>query len=174
VNVNPTRTGLLAVLDRMGARISLFNRRTVSGEPVADLEVLHSELTATIVEPAEVPLLIDELPLVALAGAVARGVTVVRGAGDLRAKESDRLETVANGLKALGAHIEVTSDGWRVRGVPARLRGGTMRSEGDHRIAMLGAVAGLYSKEGAEIADADAVAVSFPEFFDLLENVTQR
>jgi len=121
-----------------------------------------------------VPLLVDELPLVALAASVAHGDSLVRGAEDLRAKESDRIETVADGLKALGAHIQATPDGWRIRGVPARLRGGPMRSEGDHRIAMLGAVAGLYSKEGVEIVDADAVAVSFPEFFELLESVTHR
>jgi 3-phosphoshikimate 1-carboxyvinyltransferase len=174
VNVNPTRTGLLTVLERMGARVSLFNRRTVSGEPVADLEVGHAELVATTVEADEVPLLVDELPLVALAASVAHGDSVVRGAEDLRAKESDRIETVADGLKALGAHIQATQDGWRIRGVPARLRGGPLRSEGDHRIAMLGAVAGLYSKEGVEIVDSDAVAVSFPEFFELLESVTHR
>jgi 3-phosphoshikimate 1-carboxyvinyltransferase len=174
VNVNPTRTGLLTVLDRMGARISLFNRRTVSGEPVADLEVVHADLVATTVDADEVPLLVDELPLIALAAAVAHGDSVVRGAEDLRAKESDRIETVADGLKALGARVQATSDGWRIRGVPARLRGGAMRSEGDHRIAMLGAVAGVYSKEGVEIVDSDAVAVSFPEFFELLESVTHR
>jgi 3-phosphoshikimate 1-carboxyvinyltransferase len=174
VNVNPTRTGLLTVLERMGARIALFNRRSVSGEPVADLEVVHAPLVATTVGAEEVPLLVDELPLVALAAAVARGESVVRGAEDLRAKESDRIETVAEGLRAVGAHIQATRDGWRVRGVPARLRGGAVRSEGDHRIAMLGAVAGLYSREGVDVVDADAVAVSFPEFFDLLESVTQR
>src|SRR5205814_8987394 len=141
---------LRSVLERMGARISLCNRRTVSGEPVVDMQVVHAPLVATTVEAAEVSLLVDELPLLALAASVAHGDSVVRGAEDLREKESDRIETVADGLKALGAHIQATPDGWRIRGVPARLRGGPMRSEGDHRIAMLGAVAGLYSKEGVE------------------------
>lgn len=174
VNVNPTRTGLVGVLERMGARIAVFNRRSVSGEPVADISVAHSELTATEVTGEEVPDLVDELPLFALAAACARGRSIVRGAAELRTKESDRVETVADALRALGGHIEATPDGWRIRGVPARLRGGRMQSAGDHRIAMLGAVAGLYSREGVEIEDADAASVSFPEFYDLLESVAAR
>jgi 3-phosphoshikimate 1-carboxyvinyltransferase len=174
VNVNPTRTGLLDVLARMGARITLFNRHTVSGEPVADIEVRWSELTATSINGAEVPLLVDELPLFALAASHARGVSVVRGAEELRAKETDRIETVAESLRALGGHITATQDGYRIRGVPARLRGGRMDSAGDHRIAMLGAIAGLLSREGVEIQDAEAVAISFPGFFELLDQVAQR
>ena len=174
VNVNPTRTGLLDVLDRMGARITLFNRHMVSGEPVADLEVRWAQLTATQIDAAEVPRLVDELPLFALAASHAHGDSVVRGAEDLRAKETDRIETVATSLRALGAHITATSDGWRIRGVPSRFRGGRMDSAGDHRIAMLGAIAGLVSREGVEIKDAEAVAISFPGFFELLDSVVQR
>jgi 3-phosphoshikimate 1-carboxyvinyltransferase len=174
VNVNPTRTGLLGVLERMGANIAVFNRRTESGEPVADLEVRSAPLTATQVDAEEVPRLIDELPLVALAAALARGETVVRGAGELRVKETDRIETVTTSLKPLGVRITASDDGFRVRGVPSRPRGGGMGSFGDHRLAMLGAVAGLVSREGVRLEDAEAVAISFPGFFDLLESVTQR
>ena len=174
VNVNPGRTGLLAVLERMGARITVFNKRTVGGEPVADIDVRSAPLTATRVEAAEVPRLVDELPLVALAGAMARGATEVRGAEELRAKETDRIETVTETLRNLGARIEARPDGFRVRGTPARIRGGTMHSYADHRIAMLGAIAGLVSKKGVEVEGAEAVAISFPGFFELLDSVTQR
>ena len=174
VNVNPTRIGLLDVLERMGARITVFNRRTVSGEPVADLEVHWAELTATEINGAEVPRLVDELPLFALAASCAHGESVVRGAQELRVKETDRIEVVATGLKAIGAHIAATADGFRIRGVPTRPRGGRMDSAGDHRIAMLGAIAGLVSQEGVEVQGADCVAISFPGFFELLENIAHR
>jgi 3-phosphoshikimate 1-carboxyvinyltransferase len=174
VNVNPTRTGLLDVLERMGARVAVFNRHSASGEPVADLEIRSAQLLATTVEPNEVPRLVDELPLFALAAACARGESVVKGAQELRVKETDRIETVTNALRALGIRITATDDGFRIRGVPTRPRGGSMASAGDHRIAMLGAVAGLVSREGVEIEDPEAVAVSFPGFFELLESVTQR
>ena len=174
VGVNPTRTGFLDVLERMGARIAIFNRRTGSGEPVADIEVTHAELVATEVEPSEVPRLVDELPLFALAAAMARGESRVRGAEELRKKESDRIETVTSALRALGVRIVPLPDGFRVRGIPARPRGGRVRAAGDHRIAMLGAVAGLVSREGVRLEGEEAVAVSFPGFFDLLDSLAQR
>lgn len=174
VGLNPRRTGLLDVLERMGARISVFNRRRAGGEPVGDLEIRSAALVATRVEPGEVPLLVDELPLFALAAAHARGDSEVAGAGELRVKETDRIETVVSALKAMGVRAETREDGFRVRGVPSRPRGGTVDSRGDHRIAMLGAVAALSSREGVEIRDAEAVAVSFPGFFELLDSVTHR
>jgi 3-phosphoshikimate 1-carboxyvinyltransferase len=174
VNVNPLRTGLLYVLERMGARVAVFNRRTVSGEPVADLEVRSTQLVATTVEAEEVPRLVDELPLVALLGAFARGTTIVRGAEELRAKETDRIETVTEALRAIGVRIEAKPDGFTVRGTPARPRGGTIHARGDHRIAMLGAIAGLVSREGVKIEDPDCVAVSFPGFYELLEQLARR
>lgn len=175
VNVNPTRIGLLHVLERMGARVSLFNRRTIGGEPTADIEVSTAELVATRIEATEVPLLIDELPLFALLASCARGESVVRGAWELRTKETDRIEAVSESLRAIGVRIRATEDGFRVRGVPARPRGGgVIDSRGDHRMAMLGAIAGLVSREGVEIKDPDAVAVSFPGFYDLLRSVAQR
>jgi 3-phosphoshikimate 1-carboxyvinyltransferase len=175
VNVNPTRTGFLSALERMGARISLFNRRTIGGEPAADLEVKHADLVATTIGPEEVPLLIDELPLFALVAAAARGESVVRGAAELRAKETDRIETVVDALRPLGVRIRGTKDGFRVAGVPARIRGGgRIDSRGDHRIAMLGAIAGLVSREGVELLNPEAAAISFPGFYELLEQVSER
>jgi 3-phosphoshikimate 1-carboxyvinyltransferase len=176
VNVNPTRTGLLDVLERMGVRIALFNRRVVGGEPAADLEVRSAEreLRAATIERDEVPLLVDELPLFALAAALARGESVVRGAEELRVKESDRIEAVTDALRALGVRIEARKDGFRIRGVPSRPTGGRIDSRGDHRIAMLGAVAGLVSRDGVEVEGAESVAISFPGFFDLLDSVTRR
>ncbi|HEX6699547.1 MAG TPA: 3-phosphoshikimate 1-carboxyvinyltransferase [Gaiellaceae bacterium] len=174
VNLNPTRTGFLDVLERMGARIAVFNRRSAGGEPVGDLEVRSAELVATEIGPEEVPRLVDELPLFALVAAMARGDSVVRGAAELRVKESDRIETVTMSLRALGVRISESDDGFRVRGVPSRPRGGGMDSHGDHRIAMLGAVAGLLSRDGVEVGGAEAVAISFPGFFELLSSVTRR
>jgi 3-phosphoshikimate 1-carboxyvinyltransferase len=174
VGVNPTRTGFLDVLERMGARIAVFNRRAAAGEPVADLEITHAELVATEVEPEEVPRLVDELPLFALAASMAHGDSRVRGAGELRAKETDRIDAVVAGLRAAGAHVAGTRDGFRIRGVPARPRGGRMSAEGDHRIAMLAAVCGLASRDGVEIEGAETVAISFPGFFDLIDSLAQR
>jgi len=171
VNLNPRRTGLLAILERMGARITVYNRREVGGEPAGDLEVHAAPLVGTVVGRDEVPVAIDELPLFALAAACARGESVLRGAEELRAKESDRIEATVDALRALGVRARGTDDGLRVTGVPARPRGGRVASLGDHRLAMLGAVAGLASREGVRIDDADAVAVSFPGFFGMLDEL---
>jgi 3-phosphoshikimate 1-carboxyvinyltransferase len=175
VGLNPTRTGLIDVLERMGARIAHFNRRTEGGEPVADLEVAHADLVATEIGPDEVPRLVDELPLFALVAGMARGDSVVRGAAELRVKESDRIETVKNVLRPLGIRIETAHDGFRVRGVPSRPKGGgTVDSASDHRVAMLAAIAGLVSREGVGIDGAEVVAVSFPGFFSMLDSLAVR
>lgn len=173
IGMGAGRTGLLDVLERMGGRVAVFNRRTTdAGEPVADLEVAHAELTASSIRGAEVSGLIDELPILALAACVARGKTRVREAEELKFKESNRLESVYEALRGIGGHIELESDGWFIRGVPARLRGGTVNPRGDHRIAMLGAIAGLYSEDGVTITDPEAIDVSFPGFRTLVEAVT--
>jgi len=174
VGVNPRRAGLLDVLARMGARISVFNRDRAGREPVASVQVQPGELIATEITAAEVPSLIDELPLVALLGSHARGETVVSGARELRVKETDRIEAVTDGLQAFGARIHSRDDGWTITGVPTRLRGGKMDARGDHRIAMLAAVAGLASREGVEIEGAETAAISFPGFYDLLDGITRR
>jgi 3-phosphoshikimate 1-carboxyvinyltransferase len=163
VGVNPTRTGLLRAMERMGAKIELANLGSAHGEHVADLAVGHAPLQSTVIEAAEVPLMIDELPLVALLAAFAEGETVVRGAEELRHKESDRIATVVEGLRGLGADIEASPDGFRVTGTGG-LRGGTIDSVGDHRLAMLAAVAGLASREGVEIRGFEAAEVSYPGF----------
>jgi 3-phosphoshikimate 1-carboxyvinyltransferase len=171
VGVNPTRTGLLDVLRRMGANVTVEDRRMAGYEPVAELIVGHASLAATTVRADEVPLLVDELPLVALLGAFAEGRTVVEGAEELKHKESDRIATVVDGLRALGASIDARPDGFAVEGTGA-LRGGTLDAAGDHRLAMLGAVAGLASRGGVELLDADAANVSYPRFFEDLASIT--
>jgi 3-phosphoshikimate 1-carboxyvinyltransferase len=165
VGVNPTRTGLLAILERMGAEIEVEPRGGTGGEPIADLVIRSAPLRGTEVGGAEVPLAIDELPLVALAACFAEGTTTIRDAEELRRKESDRVETVAAALLALGGAVETTSDGMAIEGTGG-LRGGAVESHGDHRIAMLGAVAGLASRQGVEVAGMDAAAVSYPGFED--------
>jgi 3-phosphoshikimate 1-carboxyvinyltransferase len=172
IGLNTRRTGLLDVLERMGVRIAIYNRRSIGGEPAGDVEIRASELVGATVTAGEVPALIDELPLFALAACHARGDSVVRGATELRAKESDRIEGVVEELRKIGAHIRATRDGFRIRGVPARLRGGTVDARGDHRLAMLGAVAGLSSREGVEVTGAEVVETSFPGFFNLLRQLT--
>jgi 3-phosphoshikimate 1-carboxyvinyltransferase len=167
-SMNWTRTGFVRIAQRMGGRIAGDLETDPGGaiphaDPVADLEVAASELRGTVVEPEEVPLAIDELPLVALLGCFAAGRTVVRGAQELRVKETDRIATVVDGLRALGAQIEATDDGFEVEGTGG-LRGGAIASHGDHRLAMLGAVAGLASRDGVEVQGMDAAAVSYPSF----------
>ncbi|HEX5584688.1 MAG TPA: 3-phosphoshikimate 1-carboxyvinyltransferase [Gaiella sp.] len=171
VNLNPRRTGLLTILERMGARVTVYNRREIGGEPGGDLEVHTAPLVGTNVRRDEVPIAIDELPLFGLAAACARGESVLHGAEELRAKESDRIDATVDALRALGVRARATADGFRVTGVPARLRGGRVSSRGDHRLAMVGAVAGLASREGVRIEDADAVTVSFPGFFELVDGL---
>jgi 3-phosphoshikimate 1-carboxyvinyltransferase len=171
VGVNPTRTGFLKVLERMGGAPSVESRRMIGMEPVAELVVRHAPLIATTVDAGEVPLVIDELPLVALLGAFAEGTTVVSGAAELRHKESDRIATVVEGLRALGAEVEARADGFAVEG-RGELRGGELASGGDHRLAMLGAVAGIASREGVELEGEDAAAVSYPAFFADLDRLT--
>lgn len=167
LGLNWTRTGFFRIAQRMGAVIvgELEDPGEMADdEPVGDLDVAHGPLEATEVGPEEVPLAIDELTLVALLGAFADGETVVTGAEELRHKESDRIAAVVEGLTALGADIEDTGDGFAVRGDGSPLRGGTIDARGDHRLAMLGAVAGLASEEGVEVVGMEAAAISYPDF----------
>ncbi|HVL31104.1 MAG TPA: 3-phosphoshikimate 1-carboxyvinyltransferase [Solirubrobacteraceae bacterium] len=169
VGVNWTRTGFLRIAERMGAIVvgdlEQPSAAVADREPVCDLDVRAGPLVGTVVEADEVPLAIDELPLVALLGCFAEGETVVRGAEELRVKESDRIAGVVDGLRALGASIEATPDGFAVTGAEGcGLRGGRIDARGDHRMAMLGAVAGLASRDGVEVVGIDAAAVSYPDF----------
>jgi 3-phosphoshikimate 1-carboxyvinyltransferase len=167
VDFNWTRTGFLRIAERMGA-VVLGDLEEPGAEadeePVGELDVASGPLEGTVVEAAEVPAAIDELTLVALLGAYADGETVVSGAAELRLKESDRISAVVAGLSGLGAEIEGTDDGFVVRGDGTPLRGGVIDARGDHRMAMLGAVAGLASSEGVEVVGMEAAAVSYPGF----------
>ncbi|MFL5908518.1 MAG: 3-phosphoshikimate 1-carboxyvinyltransferase [Solirubrobacterales bacterium] len=181
IGINRYRIGLISILSRMGVMMGGARRGRTGGgpvenpammvhdirepgpEPVVTLEVCHTELGGTTVTAEDVPAAIDELPLVALLGCYAEGETVVSGAEELRTKESDRIAGVVDGLSGLGAEIEARPDGFAVRGTGG-LRGGTLDARGDHRLAMLGAVAGLASKEGVEVDGFDSVAVSYPRF----------
>jgi 3-phosphoshikimate 1-carboxyvinyltransferase len=174
VGVNWTRTGFIRIVERMGGIVlseleppGAFSEH----EPVAEIDVRNGPLEGTEVEPNEVPLAIDELPLVALLGCFAEGETVVRGAGELRVKESDRITTVVDGLRGLGAEIEALADGFVVRGTGG-LRGGVIDACGDHRLALLGVVAGLASAEGVEVVGIEAADVSYPGFADDLATLT--
>jgi 3-phosphoshikimate 1-carboxyvinyltransferase len=169
VGVNWTRTGFFRILERMGGIVvgdlepEPEDDAIPRSEPVTDLDVTAGPLVGAVVEPEEVPLAIDELPLVALLGVFAEGETVVKGAEELRLKESDRIAAVVDGLRGLGAEIEATADGFAVTGTGS-LRGGVIDARGDHRMAMLGAVAGLASQEGVEVVGMEAAAVSYPTF----------
>jgi 3-phosphoshikimate 1-carboxyvinyltransferase len=173
VGVNPTRTGLLGVLERMGARVEVEPVGEQGGEPVGTVRVRASALCGTEVGGAEVPLTIDELPLVALAACFAEGETTIRDAAELRRKESDRVATTCAALTALGARAEPREDGMLIKG-SGGLRGGTISSHGDHRIAMLGAIAGLASREGVAVQGMEAAAVSYPGFEADLSSLLRR
>jgi 3-phosphoshikimate 1-carboxyvinyltransferase len=173
VGVNPTRTGLLAILERMGAEIEVERLGERGGEPTGRLRVRTAPLRAVEVGGAEVPLAIDELPLLALAACFAEGTTTIRDAAELRRKESDRIATVTAALTALGGAVEATADGMVIEG-GGGLRGGAIDSHGDHRIAMLGAIAGLASREGVEVHGMDAAAVSYPGFESDLASLLSR
>jgi 3-phosphoshikimate 1-carboxyvinyltransferase len=172
LGVNPTRTGLLDVLGRMGAKVAVENARVVAGEPRADVTVRASTLEATEIRGEIVPRLIDELPVVMVMATQARGRTVIRDARELRVKESDRLASMGEALAAAGARIELFEDGCAVEG-PTRLRGVAVTTRLDHRIAMSMAIAQLLAGgEEVLLDDVACVATSFPSFFDLLDRLT--
>lgn len=177
VGANWTRTGFLEIVRRMGGIVlgdlEPAGSDLASEEPTSDLDVAAGPLEGTTVEPEEVPLAIDELPLVALLGCFAEGETVVRGAAELRLKESDRIATVVDGLAGLGADIEAMSDGFVVRG-RGGLRGGAIDANGDHRIAMMGAIAGLASWDGVQVRGIEAAGISYPGFVEDLQSLVRR
>lgn len=173
VALNPTRTAAFDVLRRMGADLTIEPKETTGGEPRGDVTARSSSLVAADVEPAEVPALIDEIPLLAIAASQAEGKTVVAGAGELRVKESDRIAAMVGGLRALGARAEERPDGMVVEG-PSPLAGGAVDSLGDHRVAMSFAIAGLLSAEGVRVSRWSCVDTSFPGFLDVLGRAQGR
>lgn len=164
VGINPTRAAVIDILKMMGASIDITNRRELAGEPVADLHVRYAPLQGIEIPEALVPIAIDEFPAILIAAAVAEGTTELRGAAELRVKESDRIQTVADGLAVLGIEAEVLADGMIVHG--GRIKGGRINSYGDHRIAMAFAMAGLVADQPITIDDCANVATSFPGFID--------
>ncbi|MEJ2683126.1 MAG: 3-phosphoshikimate 1-carboxyvinyltransferase [Candidatus Sulfobium sp.] len=172
VGINPTRTGLLEVLGKMGATIEMTNMREISGEPVADLYCRGtSRLHSVDVTGESIPSLIDEFPVLCVAAAAAEGTTTIRGAEELRVKESDRIEAMASELSKLGVEIEEYPDGLAIRGADF-LRAAEVSSHGDHRIAMSLAVAALAAEGTTTIRGAGAVDISFPGFFDIIRGLT--
>ena len=170
VGTNPTRTGLLDVLRAMGAGLSLANEREVAGEPRADVTVTAASLEATEIKGDLIPRLIDELPVIMVMATQARGTTFIRDARELRVKESDRLAAMGETLTAAGARLELFEDGCAITG-PTRLKGVTVRTRLDHRIAMSMAVAQLFAGQPVVLDDVACVATSFPTFFSLLDSL---
>jgi 3-phosphoshikimate 1-carboxyvinyltransferase len=170
VGVNPTRTAFLAVLQEMGASISIEPNANSLGEPVADLHIQHTELEGIDIDPDLIPNLIDEIPLLAVLATQAHGTTRIRGAGELRVKESDRIEAMVTNLKNWGVKLEEFEDGFHITG-PQQLKGGKVQSFGDHRIAMAMTVAGLGADQIAEVDDPACIDISFPEFPQLLRKL---
>lgn len=166
VGVNPTRTGVIHILELMGANIKIENQRFESAEPVADITVCSSQLSGIEISDDLVPLAIDEFPILMIAASCARGKTILRGASELRVKESDRISAMATGLAAVGIDVEVFNDGMIVTG--GTLQGGSVDSMGDHRIAMAFVIAGLVAAAPITVHDCQNIDTSFPSFFELI------
>ena len=172
VGLNPSRAALLEVLKRFGASVDIAVEEHWNGEPVGRLRIRHGAMRDLVIAPGEVPEVIDELPVLATLGTFGGSVTV-SGAGELRVKESDRIAELVAGLRAMGADADERPDGFQVRR-GARLTGGTVHAKHDHRLAMAFAIAGLGASGPTQIEGADAVAVSYPSFFEDLDRLAER
>lgn len=170
VGINETRDGILEVLQKMGAKMSVAIDDENAAEPTATITIETSNLKGTTVEGAIIPRLIDEIPIIALLATQAAGKTIIKDAEELKVKETNRIDAVVNELKKLGANIEATDDGMIIEG-PTPLHGGSLRTYGDHRIGMMGAIAALIADGEVELDDADCIAVSYPTFFDHINNI---
>ncbi len=170
VGINPTRAGILEVCQNMGADISLFNERKEGGEPIGDILVRTSNLHGTTIEGSLIPTLIDEIPVIAVMAAMADGTTVIRDAAELKVKETNRIETVTDNLRAMGCDVEPTDDGMIIHG-GKRLHGTTIHTLLDHRIAMAFSIAALVADGVTKILDSHCVDVSYPTFYDTFENL---
>lgn len=173
VGVNPTRAGIIEVLENMGASMKVEVEDETAAEPTATITIETSNLKATTIEGDIIPRLIDEIPILALLATQAEGTTIIRDAEELKVKETDRITAVVNELKKLGANIEATDDGMIIHG-PTKLHGGKLQSYGDHRIGMMGAIAALITNEPVEIDDTDCIAVSYPTFFDHVNSLLNK
>jgi 3-phosphoshikimate 1-carboxyvinyltransferase len=171
VGVNPSRTGILDVLLAMGADMRLLNQRVINGEPAADIEMKYTPLHGTTIEGEIIPRLIDEVPIIAVIATQAEGATVIKDAGELKVKETNRIDTVVGEMRKLGAIIEPTEDGMVIQG-PSVLTGAVCDSHGDHRIGMAAAVAGLVAKGETGILNPGSIDVSFPGFFEKLATLS--
>ena len=171
--MNPSRTGIFDILKAMGGHITEENSRIENGEPISDLVIEASSLQGTTIEGDIIPKLIDELPLLAVAATQAKGRTIIRDAKELRVKESDRITTVADNLKRMGCNVQTTEDGFIIDG-PQKLQGATLPTYHDHRIAMSFAVAGLRANGSTIIENAETAEISFPNFYSLLEQVSNN
>ena len=172
VGINPTRTGILEVLEQMEAKIERLNERVVAGEPVADLRVRHSQLKGCTISGEIIPRLIDEIPILAVAAVFAQGKTIIRDAAELRVKESDRLAVIASQLNRMGARITELPDGLEIEG-GTPLVGAEVDSYTDHRIAMSLAIAALNATNATTICRAEAAAISYPDFVETLQQICQ-
>jgi len=171
VGINPTRTGIIDVLKRMGANIQVNENKSFGEEPVGTITIKTSQLQAIEISGDLIPRLIDEIPVIALLATQANGVTVIKDAAELKVKETDRITAVVNELKKLGADIKATDDGMIIKG-PTQLSGGIVSSYGDHRIGMMGAIASVIANDSIVIQDSSCISISYPNFFDHLKNVS--
>ena len=172
VGINPTRSGILTAAEAMGGNLTLLDKRTVSGEPVADILVTSSPLHGTVIEGAQIPALIDEIPIIAVMAAFAEGATTIKDAQELRVKESDRIAAITENLKAMGGTITPTEDGMIIEGGPA-LHGAPIKTHKDHRIAMSFHIAGLNADGETTFDDRDCVAISYPSFYEDIERLSR-
>ncbi|MDR7072359.1 3-phosphoshikimate 1-carboxyvinyltransferase [Fictibacillus barbaricus] len=173
VGLNPTRTGILDVLENMGAKIQFENVNSESSEPYGDLVIQTSKLKGTIIKGDLIPRLIDEIPIIALAATQAEGKTIIQDAHELRVKETDRIKTVVDELSKMGANIEATDDGMIIHGKTS-LKGAQVDSYGDHRIGMMLSIASCIAKGETKLMNPEAVAVSYPSFFDQLKSLANH
>ena len=173
VGLNPTRTGFVECLKKMGANIVFHNVHEMNGESVGDITLTHQSLTSIVIEGEMIPRLIDEIPIIALIATQAHGTTIIRHAEELRVKETDRIEAIADILRTLGASFTKTWDGFYIHGKSA-LTGGTVKACGDHRIAMMAVIASTIAKEPVIIDDTSSIAISYPEFFSDLADLSNN
>lgn len=171
VGLNPTRTGIIDVLKDMGADITIQAYKDSGGEPAGDITIKTSSLKGTVISGELVPRLIDEIPIIALLAMAAEGKTVIKDAAELKVKETNRIDAVVKELGKLGANIEATEDGMIIYGNSKKLTGGTVSSYGDHRIGMMLAVAALLSDSEVLLEQSEAVAISYPTFFEDLQSL---